>query len=147
MIQLFYVSNTSFKFKGKEDIEDILAKAHSYNNTNNISGVLLYHSGIFLQLLEGDKAEVDSLFAKIFKDPRHSNITTFFEIEAKERIFSSWGMAYKEVDALDIKVVNQMLAWNRVLQRAKDIDHKLIINMLEQFKSRISPEELPNLNI
>ncbi len=145
MKQLFYVSNTSLSFRGKEDIEDILSKADSYNNQTGISGILLYHSGLFLQLLEGESADVDHLYSKIFKDPRHSNLTVLFDIAATQRIFTKWGMAYRDVNELDIKMVNQMLSWTRLIQGSKDIDNALILKMLEQFKERISIDQLPNL--
>jgi hypothetical protein len=145
MKQLFYVSNTSLIFKGKEDIEDILETASNYNNQKGLSGVLLYHSGLFLQLLEGEAADVDLLYSKIFKDPRHNNVTVLFELEAQKRIFTKWGMAYRDVNELDIKMVNQMLSWARLIQGSKELDNNLILEMLEQFKERISQDELPNL--
>lgn len=146
MKQLFYVSNTSLNFHGKADIEDILETAENYNNQNGISGILLYHSGLFLQLLEGDAAAVDLLYSKIFKDRRHNNVTTLFEVEAQKRLFTKWGMAYRDVNDLDIKMVNKMLSWTRLIQGSKEIDNNLILKMLEQFKERISSEELPNLS-
>lgn len=145
MKQLFYISSTSLSFKGKEDIENILNKASSYNNLNGLSGILLYHSGLFLQLLEGEAAEVDQLFSKIFKDPRHNNLTVLFDIEGKERLFTQWNMAYKEVNELDIKMVNQVLSWTRLIQNSPEIDNELILKMLGQFKERITASDFPNL--
>lgn len=145
MKQLFYISNTSLSFKGSEDIKAILNKASTYNTQKGLSGILLYHSGLFLQLLEGEGADVEKLYSKIFKDPRHNNVTALFEIEAKERLFNKWGMAYKEVNELDIQMVNQMLSWTRLIQGSTEIDNKLILKMLKQFKELISNDELPNL--
>jgi len=144
--QLFYVSNTSFSFKGQEDIDKILQKACSHNNNTGITGILLYHSGIFLQLLEGEENEVKKLYAKIFGDPRHNNVTLLFEIESKERIFNNWGMAYREVNGFDIDMVNKLLSWSRLIQRAPDIDKELILQMLEEFRKTIFDMKLSNLS-
>ena len=145
MKQLFYVSNTSLSFKGKEDIENILTKASYFNHKQGLSGILLYHSGIFLQLLEGEAADVDHLYSKIFNDPRHNNVTLLFDIEGKERLFSKWDMAYKEVNEIDIKMVNQILSWTRLIQKSPEIDNELILKMLSQFEERISLQEFPHL--
>ncbi len=146
MKQLFYVSNSSLSFKGQEDIDKILQKASSHNSAHGISGILLYHSGIFLQFIEGADDEVKKLYSKIFSDPRHNNVTLLFDIEAQHRIFSEWGMAYREVSGLDIEMINKMLSWTRLIQRSPGIDNQLILQMLEEFRHTMFNEKLPNLS-
>jgi len=132
--KLFYVSNASDMFKGKDDIDKILTVAHSFNAEKNITGILLYHSGIFLQLLEGEKSDVDALYEKISLDSRHKNVIKLFSIEDKNRIFKDWSMAYRDITELDIKMVNEILSWNKLVSAARDIDNNLIIHILERFK-------------
>lgn len=62
-----------------EVVKDLLTKATKYNNTHDITGVLLYSENNFFQLLEGEKEKITLLFSYIEKDPRHHNIIKFIE--------------------------------------------------------------------
>lgn len=132
--QTLYVSSAA---KGTDSrvISDIVSTANNYNSKNNLTGILLFRAGIFLQLLEGAKSEVELLLKKIEKDSRHSNVVRIFEIENNERIFSDWAMGYHEVSELDLKMINEFLSWNKLISAAKEIDNNLILHMLNRFKS------------
>jgi len=132
--KLFYVSNSSNEFKGKQDIENILKTANEFNQKKNITGILLYHSGIFLQLLEGKKEDVDYLYEKIEKDKRHRNVIKLFTVTGANKIFDKWSMAFRDITELDIKMVNEILSWNKLISASRDIDNNLIIHILERFK-------------
>ena len=58
--------------------------------------------------------------------------------EKNERIFPMWGMAYQEISDLDVKMVNEFMSWNKLISGAKDIDNKLILKMLNRFKSGLT---------
>jgi hypothetical protein len=95
MIQLVYYSISNLELTS-EDMTDILVSARAYNSKNKITGCLLYHNKIFLQLLEGEKEIVLNLYESIKKDKRHSNITFLVEEEIKDRMFPGWSMAFHE---------------------------------------------------
>jgi hypothetical protein len=135
--QLFYLSSAGTNFDVVKDIKAILAKASSYNPKHNITGILLFHSGLFMQLLEGPKEEVAGLYNKIEKDPRHKNVIKVFAIDHNPRIFTNWSMAYKEVTDVDIKMVNKILSFNNLITRTEKIDNELIIQMLNEFKKHL----------
>src|SRR5450755_914080 len=79
---------------GAAELEDIVKKARINNLKNGLSGLLLFRSQIFFQLLEGAKKDVFNIFPKIARDGRHENIEVLFEaeIEGAPRIFPSWEM-------------------------------------------------------
>lgn len=138
MYQLCYVSSATDKLNGEPGIKAILEEAHQFNSKNNITGVLMFRGGIFLQLLEGDEELVLPLYKKIEKDLRHSNLICLFKINSNEaRIFGDWSMAYKSLDDLDIKFVNEILSWNKLISASKEVDNHLILHLLSRFKSRI----------
>lgn len=71
--QLVYMSRAQEDLKD-QDIENIL-RLHGLNSKNNITGLLLFHSGIFLQVLEGDKNTIQELYyKKIRVDNRHTDV-------------------------------------------------------------------------
>lgn len=133
--QIFYVSNAA-KTVSSATVDEILKVAREFNNSNNITGVLMFKGGIFLQLLEGDKDKVEALYKKIESDPRHENVIQLFTNDADERIYPDWSMGYRKLEELDVKFVNEILSWNKLIAASKDLDHHLILHLLERFKSR-----------
>ena len=86
---LIYLSDSSNLTK-QDAIQDILDHVADWNKELDISGFLVYRDGNFLQLLEGNKNEVLTLFNKIKRDPRHKNVTKILEDESENRIFSDY---------------------------------------------------------
>lgn len=132
--QLFYVSNN---ISAANQIESILLKSRTNNIQAQITGVLLYRGGLFLQLLEGEKEAVEALYKKIEKDPRHGNVIQLFSVANNERLFKDWSMAFNEISNIDLKMINEILSWNKLLKADKDIDNLLILQMLDRFKQKI----------
>lgn len=85
-------------------ISDILEHSRKSNLAKNITGCLLYHNNVFLQLLEGDKTTVETLFDVIKEDSRHKEVTEIFYETVNDRIFPNWSMAYHELDDTDEEV-------------------------------------------
>jgi hypothetical protein len=148
MHQIFYASTVTKNFDLKRDIPEILAKSEKNNGKDNISGILLYKSGIFLQLLEGDEAAVEKVYTRIAQDPRHENIVRMFSLNCNERIFPSWKMAYKELSQeLDIKMINDVLNWNTLFSKSRVINNQQILKMLSQFRERIDNKILTDTEV
>lgn len=95
MRQLLYVSNTSRDFSSAE-LAEIVTASRLNNAARDITGVLLYCDGGFLQVLEGDDAAVSALYGKIARDPRHWNSAILLDRQAP-RVFESWSMGFKKV--------------------------------------------------
>ncbi len=132
--QLFYVSTAKVGFV-QSDVDAILKKARMFNPSQQLTGVLLFRAGIFLQLLEGDKEKVHALYQKIKKDSRHRNVFTIFENTAQQRIFRNWSMGFCEIGPIELKMVNEVIGWKRLV-RGKDIEPKVILDLLKQFETK-----------
>lgn len=132
--QLFYVSTAKVGFV-QSDVDAILKKARMFNPSQQLTGVLLFRAGIFLQLLEGDKEKVHALYQKIKKYPRHRNVFTIFENTAQQRIFRNWSMGFCEIGPIELKMVNEVIGWKRLV-RGKDIEPKVILDLLKQFETK-----------
>lgn len=78
------------------EIYGMLSKAKDFNSENGITGCLLYHNTHFLQLLEGDVAEVHLLFEKITQDKRHHEVEIIKEESFQKRLFKDWNMAFHD---------------------------------------------------
>jgi hypothetical protein len=132
--QIFYVSSSKLNSDIESDLSEIVSKARFSNQKNSVTGVLLFRGGIFLQLIEGEKKDVENLYRKIEKDPRHSNLIILFQQESQDRVFPNWDMGLKLVTDLDMKMVNEILSWNKLISASKEIDQHLILHMLKRFK-------------
>ena len=93
--QLVYISDARYGL-AKEDIEDILATSRRNNGEADVTGMLLYSSGIFIQALEGEPERIAALYAKISDDRRHDNVDLISDQTIEERGFSSWAMGFVE---------------------------------------------------
>lgn len=98
--QMVYVSSASAAFS-RADLDDILAVSRRNNATDDVTGMLLFHDGAFLQLLEGPAGALRARYAKIERDPRHSGCLTLLSQPAEARLFAQWRMGY--VPASELK--------------------------------------------
>jgi hypothetical protein len=93
-----YRSLSSYHLSGNE-VLDILSVSMRHNEQENITGMLLHHVDRFTQVIEGPKAAILALKAKIIADPRHRDVTTLYEDFRPERVFAHWSMAFRKLDA------------------------------------------------
>lgn len=77
-----------------------IAQSSSYNNQQlGITGLLLFHEGSIMQILEGDEMSVYSLYGKVMRDNRHTGCMILSTRESQQREFSNWFMGYKNVSS------------------------------------------------
>jgi hypothetical protein len=83
----------------EEELAAILMESRINNAQKNITGMLLYGEGTFIQVLEGEKETVLTLYHKIKDDIRHRGIINMVSGETTERTFPEWSMGFKTTDA------------------------------------------------
>ena len=72
----------------------ILANARRKNAREGITGALICRQDIYLQLIEGEAAAIDGLFARIAADDRHLAVTLLNRVEVADRVFPYWAMLH-----------------------------------------------------
>lgn len=80
------------------EVRRILEVSRRNNARADITGALLYTSGCFAQILEGDYAAVERTFETIQNDERHTAIVPLQFEQVSERGFGPWSMAYVGTD-------------------------------------------------
>lgn len=93
MYQLTYQSTALIGIQNKQ-LEQIFETAQTRNSDGGITGCLVYYRGRFVQILEGDKKEVRSLYTQIKLDGRHHSVKLLWKGEVSERYFPHWNMAF-----------------------------------------------------
>lgn len=99
--QLVYSSSPAKKMM-QSHLYIILRNARLKNKRSNITGLLVFTDGIFLQVLEGEENIVKTIFETIQSDTRHQDITILFEGYVGDRAFPNWEMAYSSPSARDM---------------------------------------------
>jgi hypothetical protein len=94
--QTLYISR-AVHFMQEEDLGAILTYSRESNSRHAITGLLLYGSGHFYQILEGSKANVHSLLERIRRDNRHVDLTVIAERDVEERVFPKWWMGFRSL--------------------------------------------------
>ncbi len=93
MFQIIYSSAATVDFPAA-DLRALLAVARQNNRSLDVTGMLVYQAGSFLQVLEGDRDTVLGLFEKIEKDPRHNDVRILLRAEIAAREFADWNMGF-----------------------------------------------------
>lgn len=73
-------------------IESILSQSRRRNPELGITGVLCHADGVFMQVLEGGRAPVNTLYNRIAGDARHHEVRLLHYEEITERRFGGWTM-------------------------------------------------------
>lgn len=76
------------------DLENLLQTARTFNEKNEISGVLWFDGKYFIQILEGQREAVGRTYHRIAIDQRHQNIELVECLAISERLFPGWSMGY-----------------------------------------------------
>jgi len=99
LVRLLYVSR-EINNEIANLAETSLDRFRESNTENDITGVLCEGEGLFLQVLEGERSNVNKLYASILRDTRHKDIELLYFEEIKERFFDGWTMEYIHIKFL-----------------------------------------------
>ena len=98
LTSIVYVS--SGRSQQQANVMDILRISRVNNTRLNITGMLAYKDGNFLQILEGEHSTLSRVLEKIERDERHSGMIVLAKTHIEERLFPSWSMAFRELKDL-----------------------------------------------
>lgn len=94
LFQLLYSSSATQDF-WPDDLFELVEKSRRKNAEHDLTGMLLFHEGQFLQLLEGPEPAVRACFAVVERDPRHESIKVLLTGECEQRDFPEWTMGFE----------------------------------------------------
>ncbi len=103
--QLIYASQAVHPMN-EDELADLLIAARRHNAHAGLSGMLLYANGSFLQILEGEREALDSLYARIVGDSRHTRLRLLSRAPIDHRKFTQWSMGF---EALSDTCLTQVL--------------------------------------
>jgi hypothetical protein len=96
--QLIWASRATRSFEPLE-LARLVAEARRKNALRDVSGILIYDAGGFVQVLEGSESAVEQLFREISRDPRHRDVVVINRGPIAQRVFPEWPMGLLELTA------------------------------------------------
>lgn len=94
MRRVVYLS-TATSLPSVATLDAILADSRGWNADHDVTGLLLYHDGSFLQCLEGPEAGVEATYQKIMTASQHAGMIRLMDERAEVRLFPDWSMAFE----------------------------------------------------
>jgi hypothetical protein len=78
-----------------EQLQHLLTRARERNQRLDVTGMLVYDDGVFMQVLEGAAHHLNLVYRHIRHDPMHAGLIKLMEGPAAQRTYASWSMAFK----------------------------------------------------
>ena len=134
MFYLMYLS-TAVSMFSEGDLFSILEISHLNNKEKSLTGVLLYHEGVILQVLEGNKSEVIQMFKRISNDSRHKDIVEILSTETNSRYFSQWAMGFRKMSSAEWQQIEGYLPIKKNLfdSNESSFEHLELVTFLKSF--------------
>ena len=138
---LIYLSSAK-KLYTESDLSDILIKSRINNTNKQVTGLLLYHEGSILQILQGNKDTVLEVYSKIERDNRHHNIIKAVSGTSAERNFPDWSMGFKSVTGSEWSEISGFLNLepSRILSHLNKKDKKINTMVNSYISVNFGPE-------
>lgn len=80
------------------DIRDILEAGRKHNLQDDVTGLLIFRDGYFVQLLEGNEANVRKVLNRILLDDRNYSLRILTESTSEQRLFDKNPLAFYDGD-------------------------------------------------
>ena len=106
LVRLLYASRATNDLDDRV-IDSILEESRANNLDRGITGVLCVDqtNKVFLQVLEGSRDAVNSLYRGLISDPRHTDVMLLDFAEIAERNFSSWRMGSVDLVKVNLSTI------------------------------------------
>jgi hypothetical protein len=95
--RIIYCSQATTDFS-PDELVTLLEVARHKNSGSGLTGMLLYCSQSFLQVLEGDPVALEVTYGRIVADDRHDQLRLLMSADVSAPLFGDWTMGFEHVD-------------------------------------------------
>ena len=110
LAQLVYRSTSVTGVTSALEMSDILAEARPRNAQLGITGILTAVDGMFVQLIEGPVASIESLLIRLGQDRRHTDIEVVDRRLIDDRAFGDWDMVSPRFAPAELTALANLLS-------------------------------------
>ncbi|AZP11695.1 BLUF domain-containing protein [Undibacterium parvum] len=104
LVRLLYASRATDD-KLCEMVQSIMQQSREHNPQNGITGILCHSDQVFMQVLEGGREAINTLYGKILRDPRHTDVVILHYEEISERRYSGWTMGQANLSKINPSIM------------------------------------------
>ncbi|MGI9259487.1 MAG: BLUF domain-containing protein [Gammaproteobacteria bacterium] len=122
IFQLIFVS-PAVSPMNSDDLLDLLHQSKARNERKQITGMLLYKNGHFMQVLEGQEEDVRTVFDEIKRDMRHKSVDILRSGYVITRHFPNWAMSFTDLDHLDNLDISETPGFSTFLETDSTPDY------------------------
>jgi hypothetical protein len=127
LTRLVYRSESCISHDDTPALDAIFDVSLKNNARNHLTGALALPDGKFVQVIEGTRAAVDALMARLGADDRHSDINILGQWTVTARLFGNWSMARPDPEPLSaqsFRIITEVGSGAQVVG--------LLINMIDE---------------
>jgi len=90
--RIIYCSHATVPMENPLNLAEVLGVSARNNRRDEITGVLVFADGMFIQAIEGAEHAVDGLMTRLRSDTRHRDVKVLGDDKAAKRAFPIWVM-------------------------------------------------------
>ena len=125
-------------------LHSIIASCTRNNRLHNITGVLIHEGGQFVQLLEGEKPDLEKIMSKISADARHKDISRFVDEPIEQRSFPDWAMETFFLSNADILQASTLHSLRAIYSNNYRMESRRFILFLHEMLDQIDVFKINN---
>ena len=129
---IVYFSSSVRQFE-EEDLLTILEQSRHNNSRTGITGVMLYVRGSIIQVLEGEKEAVETLYKRIEQDQRHTDVVRVLSRNISQRLFADWLMGYETINTRQLEDIRAVVNLDNNEEPAVEANNHSILKTIKVF--------------
>ena len=129
---IVYFSSSVRQFE-EEDLLTILEQSRHNNSRTGITGVMLYVRGSIIQVLEGEKEAVETLYKRIEQDQRHTDVVRVLSRNISQRLFADWLMGYETITARQLEDIKAVVNLDNNEESTVEANNNSILKTIKVF--------------
>ena len=104
LVRLLYASR-AVDDKVCDVVQSIVSQSRTHNPQHGITGVLCHSDQVFMQVLEGGRDAVNTLYSQILRDTRHTDVILLDYQEILERRYAGWTMGQANMGKINPSIL------------------------------------------
>jgi len=108
LVQLVYISEPIGDMQSS--LSEFIPLAQEKNKQFSITGLILSGKDFYLQVIEGEKENINQLYRNIVRDERHRHCTLLRYTETAFRDFADWSMTHTTLEELHNSYLDVIVA-------------------------------------
>nr|WP_314859007.1 BLUF domain-containing protein [uncultured Undibacterium sp.] len=104
LVRLLYASR-AIDGNLSDTVQNIMQQSRDHNPQHGITGILCHSDQVFMQVLEGGREAINTLYGHILRDPRHTDVILLDYEEISQRRYGGWTMGQANLGKINPSIL------------------------------------------